>query len=267
MEKKNKSGIIIGILIGIIIILTTLVILFATDTISFKNNKDNNNENNSETSNNENNNIQEENNNQTNITNNGIDTDTLNYLLKGLGIPTNSTDYGNSKLSYYVSKSDYKKYARAIIIASAVNGDGNIDGVELPDNYNKYEDKGACEDAIGCAIISEEKAHEILRLYNFGGYLTDYFHKSSVLDKMYGIHFGGTLVIGEFNGPDAGINHTVTSELIDGIIKITDEQEITYYDVDNSNKLTNKKQTVIFSFIEGLNTGEYFLSNVEVKQN
>ena len=182
MEKENKSGIIIGILIGIIIVLTALLILFATGTISFKDNLDDNNE----TTNNENNDIKEENNNQTEITNKGVDTETLNYLLKGLGFPTNSTDYGNTLVSYYVSRTDYKKYANEIIVHASVNGYGNVDGVELPDDYDKSKDKGACEDAIGCAIISEEKAHEILSLYNFGGYLTDYFYKSTVLDKMYG---------------------------------------------------------------------------------
>ena len=260
MEKKNKSGIIIGILIGIIIVLTALVILLATGTISFKDNQDNN-----KTTNNENNDIKEENNNKTEIINKGVDIETLNYLLKGLGIPTNSTDYGNTLVSYYVSRTDYKKYANEIIVHASVNGYGNVDGVELPDDYDKYKDKGACEDAIGCAIISEEKAHEILMLYSFGGYLTDYFHKSSVLDKMYGIHFGGTLVHGEFNGPDARIKHKVKAENDFPKITITDEQEITYYDVKNSNKITTKRQTVVFTFLEGLNIGDYFLSNVEVK--
>ena len=66
MERKNNNKIIIVILLIIIFILTALCILFATGTISFKNNKDiqeninnNTNQDNANSSENESNNIYE----------------------------------------------------------------------------------------------------------------------------------------------------------------------------------------------------------------
>lgn len=280
-KERNKSGFIIWLLIVIIVILATLCVLFATGTISFYSNDvenneinqddigNNNFENNNITDNNgENNNVTDDNVSKeeftTQINNKNVEPETLNYLLKALGIASSENEYGKVNLSDDISNSNYQEKAGDIIVSYAVEATGNVDSIELPEDYDRTKDD-ACLNSVSCAIISEEKAKEIIRLYNFKGEITDYFYKSSLLDNMYGIHFGGTLVRGEWNGINAGISHDVISENIDSTnIKITDNQTIKKYNLENPNTIVTTIRNVTYNFKKDAE-GNYYLDSVEIK--
>ena len=249
MEKKNNSGILGGVLIGIIIMLLVIGGLFVTGTINFKENKANDNmqtTGNEETSENSQTNENQDN------SNHDVDESTRNKLFDIVGIPSQKNKTGSNELNDFVSKENYKENANNILKytkadVESVNVDVDID-----------------ECAPRCIAYTKENAEKLIKIYNFSGTLEDYFVKSNKLDNIY-IKSLDTGVMREWNGPNAGIKHeSITSEYFDNdSIRITDKQVINKYDKDNG-ELNTTNQTTVFEFKKD-NTGSYYLSNVTVK--
>jgi len=247
-NQKNNKGV-IALLIIIIIILSVLCILFATGTITFKSNNIDNKENNENITDNNNQN-QEIQNNTNEINNNEIDKTTLNKLFDIIGIPSTNNPYGSSELNDYISNNDYTKNANEILRHT------NIGIIE--DNI----DVDVNECAPRCNVYTKENADNLIKIYNLPGTINDYFTKSTKLENIYILHIS-TSVAAEWNGPDAGITHDVTSEYINSTdIKITDKQIIKKYNENRELQATNQTTTFIF---KKDNENKFYLDNVTVK--
>ena len=200
------------------------------------------------------------------IQNNGVDFDELTEALMIVGIASTTEKENSTMVNYYVSNNNYKDNIKNIIVYYVTQSMGlaseNSSEVTLPDDYDSKSDTGACGDAVSCVLISKEEATEILRLYNLGNKLEDYFSKSSVVDGAYGVQFGGTLVITEFNGPDADITHNLEAGQADGEIVVTDNQTIKTYDDEGT--LNTEEKTVSYTF-KSTDDGVY-LESVSVKE-
>ena len=243
MEKKNNSGILVGILIGIVITLLVVGGLFATGTVSFK------------TATTTDNGQTNENNQTDEIRDNSIkevDEPTKNKLFDIVGIPSTNNKNGSNELNDFISTNNYKdnadnilKYTKADIASANVNVD--ID-----------------ECSPRCTTYTKENAEKLIKLYNFSGEVDSYFVKSKKLDNIY-IKYLDSGVLREWNGPNAGIKHeSILSEYFDSDgIRITDKQIINKYDKDTG-ELHTINQTTVFEFKKD-NAGDYYLSNVIVK--
>lgn len=197
------------------------------------------------------------------INNTNVDSPKLNEVLTALGIASTNSLANNDNLNYYLSVENYKDNAKDIIVYASINTEGKTSSeIELPEGYDLKSDVGACSDSVGCALISKEDAEKVMKLYNLGDDLTKYYYKSSEIDDVYGIHYGGSLVLAQFNGADAGIKHNLVAEIAnENAIKISDNQVITYYDDLGSVQTKNLNVTYLF---KSSNTGSYYLDNVSV---
>ena len=265
-QEKNNKGV-IALLVVIIVLLLALVILLATGTISFKSNELKNNQQTTENNQKQNESKQQIKENddasqeqitQTNdkytikLTNDGVDETTLNNLFDIIGIPSTNNQYGSAELNDFLSNNDYNKNAGSILIYTKAN---------IP-TASVTVDVDEC--APGCRAYTKENAEKLIKVYNLSGTVNDYFTKSSKLKDIYIKSIGGTQVMYEWNGPDAGITHEVISEYFDSVnVRITDKQVIKKYDM-NSNGIKTTNQTTVFEFKKD-NTGDYYLSSVSVK--
>lgn len=250
-QEKNKNGV-IALLVIIVVILLALVILFATGTISFKSNSSNTNQANKNDDTNQEQKTQTSDKYAIKLTNNGVDETTLNYLFDIVGIPSTNNQYGSAELNDFVSSNDYNKNAGSILIYTKVN---------IP-TANVTVDVDEC--APGCKAYTKENAEKLIKVYNFSGTVNDYFTKSSKLEDIYIKAIGGTQVMYEWNGPEAGITHEIMSEYFDSTnVRITDKQLIKKYNME-SNGIKTTNQTTIFEFKKD-NAGDYYLSSVSVK--
>lgn len=258
-ELKSKKKINPIIIVLLVIVLTAVGVFLGIFLFNKFGNKGNNefqNENISEneSSNNLSNNI---------INNTNVDFSKLNEVLNALGISSNHTLANNDSLNYYLSFANFRDNASDIIVYASINNYGKTSSeIILPDEYDLKSDVGACSDSVGCALITKTDAENVMKLYNLGDDLSKYFYKSSEIEDVYGIHYSGTLVIPQFNGENAGINHVLNAELSnDNDIKISDNQTITYY--DDLGAVQTKNSNVIYLF-KLSNAGSYYLDNVSV---
>ena len=207
---------------------------------------------------------------QTNLSNNvinntNVDGEKLNEVLNLVGIVTSNEFANNNSLNYYVSNSNYVDNGNDIILYYSVNSDGNTNSeITYPEEYDKMSDVGACSDAVSCALITKTDAENVLKKYNLGTDLTKYFFKSSEIEDVYGIHYGGTLVLDMFNNPDAGITHNVNAEAInESDISIIDNQTINTVGTDGNIQNTTKNVTYLFKLSDD---GSYHLDSVTVSE-
>ena len=129
------------------------------------------------------------------------------------------------------------------------------------DDYK--DDKGACADAEGCAIVSKDDALKIIKLYDFEGTIDDYFYKSES-DEVYGIRYGESLELPQFNGSNLGIGHNLVVKYVgDEDIDIEDTQLFNYNDDEGQFKSTNRVVKYTFKKNED---DEYCLNSVLINE-
>ena len=192
------------------------------------------------------------------INNVDVDAQKLDDVLKLLGISEKNID----ELTFFVTDENYQDNAKDIITYFAILGSDMTSLFENADSYKN--DKGACSDTEGCAIISKANAEEILKLYNFSGELKDYFYKSEKSDDVYGIHYGSTLVLPKFDGDNLGIGHNLTAKYIgDSDIDIEDKQLFNYNDDEGQFKSVNRVAKYTF---KKDTDGSYHLDNVLISE-
>ena len=256
MEKKNNSGILVGVLIGIIIMLLVVGGLFLTGTISLKTTTSTDNKQNTankQTSEDSKNEINPAKNNSTNE----IDSALLNNLYNILGINLKEKDSKlGDCLNYFLSTNNYKENAERIFgIYASQNSLSTY-------HYNDDTCNDECKRAYSCAECSSIKkidANKIIKLYNLDnlnlselpGYNDEYRYLTKI--PMGTCHYK--------------VKHNnLTSQYIDNnTITITDNQQIIDYVFEEDNKVNStKNQTVIYEFKKD-NDGNYNLSNVSVK--
>lgn len=256
-EKKKRSPVVILLIVFVLTVIGVALGIFLFTKFGNKGNNEENNTPVEETT-------------QTSLSNNvinntNVDTEKLNEVLNLVGIASSSDIANNNSLNYYVSNSNYVDNGNEIILYYAVNSDGNTSSeITYPEEYDKMSDVGACSDAVSCALISKVDAENMLKKFNLGTDLTKYFFKSSEIEDVYGIHYGGTLVLDMFNNPDAGITHNVSAETVnESDISIIDNQTINTVGTDGNMQNTTKNVTYLFKLSDD---GSYHLDSVTVSE-
>jgi flagellar basal body-associated protein FliL len=190
------------------------------------------------------------------ITNNGVDATELSKVLVALGISQDSQVANNEALNYYVTNPNYQDNAKDIIdhyVAKATFSE-----VTLPEGYNKEEDEKC---GTGCTLITQEDAEAIMKLYNLGGELTDYFVKDEMVENAYGFNALETYVISVFNAEGAGSTHNLSAEYVEESMVLTDSQTVKTVAEDGT--LNEETKTAIYTFNKN-DEGTYYLYQVEV---
>ncbi len=101
-------------------------------------------------------------------------------------------------------------------------------------------------------------------MYDFSGKLEDYFYKSDASDDVYGIHYGDTLELPQFDWTNLGIGHNLTARYVgDKDIDIEDTQVFNYNDDEGEVKNTNR--VVKYTFKKNENE-EYYLDSVLISE-
>ena len=240
MEKKNNSGMLVGILIGIVITLLVVVGLFATGTIGFKT---------STTSNS----IQKDENKSETTSNEKIDSALENSLYKMLGIIEDST-WGDC-LNYMLSSNDYKTNAKQIFGLYASNNSLNTN------HYNDGACNEDCKKALSCGECSSIKkidADKIIKMYSLN---------NLQLNELPGFKEEYAYT----NGIPAGVchykvTHDTNSKYLDSnSIRIVDKQAATDYVFGEDNKVNSTKNQEVTYDLKKDNNGNYYLSQVTVK--
>ena len=194
---------------------------------------------------------------QANVINNvNVDANDLSAVLSLLGIGDTNID----ALTYYVTNENYRDNAKDIITYYAILGSSMTSSYNA-DDYK--DDKGACADAEGCAIVSKDDALKIIKLYDFEGTIDDYFYKSES-DEVYGIRYGESLELPQFNGSNLGIGHNLVVKYVgDEDIDIEDTQLFNYNDDEGQFKSTNRVVKYTFKKNED---DEYCLNSVLINE-
>ena len=199
---------------------------------------------------------------QANVINNyDVDLQELTDALELLGIRDDANGGNVPALTYYVTDENYRDNAKDIIVYYAVLGSDMTSSFDISEYKS---DKGACGDSEGCSVISKEDAEKIIKLYDFSGKLEDYFYKSDASDDVYGIHYGDTLELPQFNGTNLGIGHNLTARYVgDDDIDIEDTQVFNYNDDEGEVKNTNR--VVKYTFKKNEDEG-YYLDSVLINE-
>ena len=257
VAKKKRSPVVILLIVFVLTVIGVALGIFLFNKFGNKGNNEENNTPVEETT-------------QTSLSNNiinntNVDSEKLNEVLNLVGIASSSDIANNNNLNYYVSNSNYVDNGNDIIVYYAVNSDGNTNSeITYPEEYDKKSDVGACSDAVSCALITKTDAENVLKKFNLGTDLTKYFFKSSEIEDVYGIHYGGTLVLDIFNNPDAGITHNVSAETVnESDISVIDNQTINTVGTDGSMQNTTKNVTYLFKVSDD---GTYHLDSVNINQ-
>ena len=254
-QEKNKNGV-IALLVLLVIILVVLCVLFATGTISFKQDKStNNSDSNGESE---------------------IDSALLNSLYDILGINwddnskgiiqgENVYNYGNC-LNYLLSNNNYKEKpndygssAQRIfaIYASHIDANTSFSRRNSSNCGDECQRQLSCAD---CSSILKTNADKIIKQYNLNDYkLTEL----TGFDTDYTYLSGGT----QYNGScHYSVTHDLNSKYTDNnVIEITDKQVATDYDALDSSKIAStKNQEVTYTFKKD-SAGDYYLSSVNIK--
>lgn len=180
----------------------------------------------------------------------------LNVLYDIVGLPNG--EINNECLNYYISNSDYNKYAKEIITYYG-NGDNGshryfIDATNV--------EAANCQGAADCNMITKSDAKKLIELFNLNGNESDYFE--TINDSTVSKNWYKYSAYHNMHGPcedNLNIKHNISSELINETnIKISDNQIITYE--DNGNKTITKSVEYYF---KTNSVGNYHLEKVIVK--
>ena len=253
MKKQNDNKGVITFLVVIVVILSVLCVLFATDVISFKSNIENSDQEATENHETEVNNS----NNTVVINKNSLDEKTVNKLLGIVGISTNEPNKGIC-LNMAVSDNNYKENSEEIF--SWYVADNNLTTY----HYDEDKCKGSveCQNAYscgGCSSILKKDADEISKQY---GFKDMNFSEMPEYNDEY--RFVSSSCCG--NHCPYYISHDITVEIVnDSTIRIVDSQVVSEYSEmsDNYGEILNSNtQTVTYEFKKDNNT--YYLNNVNV---
>lgn len=275
-DKNNYKGV-IALLIAIIVILSTLCILFATGIISFKSNDIDNNKNITGDNNIESD-VNTNDNKKFKLKNNDVTEVELNEVFNILGLNEyyhsnqyETFDENKECLNNYISQNDFRNNNKEIFAWYALTHDmyTNTGQTEIiyDTNGDGQADVTACAGAADCGSIKKSDANKIIELYkltNIEEYLDEMPEPYKNIEYIINYH--------ELTGMhpimcNIKIEHNIEAEYNESknIVIIDRQNVLEYGSFEESDQIKTKKERVVTYNFKKDNNNKFYLDNVNVK--